>query len=306
MTASKRNLFKKPNNEQNESIKSLVDTVLYNSLAQAIVKIVKSPHILIKLYLFIFVISACGFAAYMVINAILTYLSYGVITTSRTVFEIPAPFPAITICNANMFTTEYALEFLKRVNAEQSPEINVFDDGQIKNVSPSDWSELNENISYRAMELANRKSSNLSRVLLGHDLSDILLKCVFNQVKCGANDFTLSFDPTLGNCYTFNSLSRNSTTAAGPFYGLQMQLYVNYHHKLTNFNQNGHNFYNSNNAYGAVIFIDNSSSLTDHTFSGGIQIQHGMQTNIVLERKLSFVLPKPYSSCDLHSDSPSK
>ena len=62
----------------------------------------------IKVFLTIFILTSTNFASNLVIQSILTYLSYGVSTTSRIIYENPTLFPKVTFCNVNQFTTEYA------------------------------------------------------------------------------------------------------------------------------------------------------------------------------------------------------
>ena len=99
-------------NEKREQIKSLLKEVLYNSLAQAIIKIVLSPFLLIKCILFLFVLVSIGLTSYLVISSIMTYFTYGVSTTSRTIYETPTLFPKVTFCNANFVTTKYGYDVI--------------------------------------------------------------------------------------------------------------------------------------------------------------------------------------------------
>ena len=103
----------KKGNKEDQQVKDKIKNILDDPFAQAIVKIFFSPNLILKIFLVIFVISSTTLASYMTINVIIEYLNYDVVTTTRTVLEIPTKFPQITICNYNMFTTEYALEFLK-------------------------------------------------------------------------------------------------------------------------------------------------------------------------------------------------
>jgi len=61
----------------------------------------------------------------------MSYLSYGVSTTSRSLYETPSVFPKITICNANPFTTRYAINFLKEFNKEVNLYIDIFNEEQM-------------------------------------------------------------------------------------------------------------------------------------------------------------------------------
>ena len=108
-------------------IKNLINTVLYNSLAQAIFRMWHTPNIVLKCVLFTFVTATTSLSSFMVIKAAISYFNYEVVTTSRTVFESPAKFPAVKLCHSYMFTTKYAFEFLKEINYNEFPNISIMD-----------------------------------------------------------------------------------------------------------------------------------------------------------------------------------
>ena len=103
-----------------EIIKNLLKNDLRTELFEVYSKIFHTPHLVLKLYLFIFVVGSTCLASYMVIQTILAYFEYNVVTTSRTIFETPTLFPKITFCNTNMFQTEYALKILQDVDKQIS------------------------------------------------------------------------------------------------------------------------------------------------------------------------------------------
>jgi hypothetical protein len=135
---------------------------------------------------------------------------------------------------------------------------------------------------------------NEEKQKLGHDLNDILFDCKFNNIDCDATDFAWSYDNSYGNCYTLNS-SLKKSYLAGPEFGLTLTLYVNVYEKLLNV---------TNQLYGlgAIFRIGNSSYLT-HYSNGGIFVSPSMVTNIVVDREFKSVLTKPYSNCDIESNS---
>jgi hypothetical protein len=102
--------------DKKHKIKNVIKNVLYNSFAQALYKIFTTNHFILKTFLLIFVLASACLASYLVINVFINYFNYGVVTTTRTLNEIPSKFPQITICNYNMFTTEYALDFLRNMS----------------------------------------------------------------------------------------------------------------------------------------------------------------------------------------------
>ena len=77
-----------PKNNVKNKLKYLIKETLYNSFAQAIIKIIETPYYTLKMFLFIFVLASSGLCSYLIIELILNYFSYGVSTTSRTLYEI--------------------------------------------------------------------------------------------------------------------------------------------------------------------------------------------------------------------------
>jgi hypothetical protein len=249
-----------------EVIHEIAKETFQTPLTMAVTNIVFTPHYPLKIFLFIFVLVSTGLASYTVIQSVMAYFNFDVTTTSRTLYETPTLFPKVTFCNVNKYTTEYGVNLA----------------GLKKNV---------DNL------------SNEDKKKLGHDLSDILLQCKFNQYTCSASDFTWSFDESYGNCYTFNSgfdsdgneTSLKQSNIAYPLYGLQLGVYVNFYENLLNnpFAYKGQ---------GAVVRIGNSSYSTYYG-DGGLFISPGLNTFVAVEREFKSILPQPYSNCEAESNS---
>ena len=277
----------------NNKIKFLIKDTLYNSLAQAIIKIMHTPFIVLKLVLIFFVFSTITLASYLIIEAILSYFSYEVTTMTRSIFETPAPFPKITICNSNPFTTEYALEFLKNANKIVSKKRNLFDSSA--NYDYSTKAKLATEIYSLALFKMNAYTfSDINKTALGHSLDDILISCKFNAKACTRKDFTWKFDKTFGNCFIFNSNNQTeSLSIAGSETGLQLVIYSGYHEDLRYINS-------VMGDSGLKIKIENNTFIKDDPTSA-IQISAGFKTDIIIERIFTNTLPKPYSNCDISS-----
>jgi len=108
---------------------------------KAMVKIVYSSRLILKLVLLVFVIASTGYASYLTIESINAYLAFKVATTTRAYYEAPTLFPKVTLCNLNKNATEYAYHLLHANDSK-------------------DWSD-----------------SDQERKKLGHRLEDILMEC---------------------------------------------------------------------------------------------------------------------------------
>jgi hypothetical protein len=287
--------------KNNVKIKNLIKETLYNSAAQAIIKIIETPYYTLKTFLFMCVIASSGFCSYLIIELILNYYSYGVSTTSRTLYETPATFPKVTICNTNPFTTQYAVEYLKKINQEfnsvYNVSIDIFDEVQMSYLDFETKHLIFYSIYWRGIYKMNGLNETEKRKL-SHPLEEILLSCSFNSLSCSINDFSWFFDPIIGNCWIFNSgqnqtgqrVPLSSNSFPGLKYGLRTTFYVNFCENLTTFNSF------VADGVGALVRIDNSSYLTDHDY-GGIRIMPGYYTSISISRSFKSTLPKPYSNC---------
>ena len=77
----------------------LLQEVLYNSTAQAILRIKNTPHNLIKFFLLACLLFLLAYSSYAIIDTLLIYFSYEVFTVTKTIYETPTLFPKVSICN---------------------------------------------------------------------------------------------------------------------------------------------------------------------------------------------------------------
>ena len=255
-----------------ETINNILKERLYNSFAQAILKIFVTPYPILKVFLFVIVIGTTGLASYLVIRSLMDYLNYGVTTTSRTIYETPTLFPKVTFCNLNLYTTEYAF-----------------------------------NLTQKGILFGNNLS-NEEKKKVGHDLDDILIECQFSYHSCNSSDFIWSYDLSYGNCFTFNMDTRRDktnlkkSTSSDPWSGgLILTLYIDVYEELLNLNERILNTVMVGR--GAIIQIGNSSYSKFHT-NNGILLSAGSVTFLAVDREFKSVLPKPYSECEINSKSP--
>ena len=277
-------------NSQRKEMKILIKETLYNSLCQSIIKIAETPSNILKSFLFVCVLTLVGVCSFLVIQLILGYLSYEVTTATRTLYETPALFPKITICNVNPFTTEFAMEFLKQINQKLYPQFDIFNQTQMKNLNFTTKYDLIQNIKVSSVYAMN-SLSDMEKKSLSHSLDDLMPTCSFNSLKCSAKSFTWSFDSKYGTCWIFNKEApRGFNSFPGEFYGLTFNFYVDFYESLKTINS-------FNGGMGAVIRIGNSSYLTSYIPGDGIKVSTGHATSISLKRSFKFILPKPYSNC---------
>jgi hypothetical protein len=284
---------------------------LRNETIKLFLKTFQVKHKCIKFYLILIIALATTLSGYMLVNLIINYLAFDVLITTRSITETKSVFPKITICNANMFQSEYALDLLKDLNRKMFPNVNIFDLNEMNNASFSDIDSYATQIYTQAKVLVRSSNfTNDQRKSLGKDLFDLIYNFKFSACQsCQSlkEYFTWYFDVNYGNCYMFNSgydsagkkLSLlTSTEMPGSEGSLSFDFYVGYHENLTLFNS----FNTKTN--GAIIRIENNSYLIDTSFGVlDIHVSSGVQAYFKMQRSFEHSLPKPYSNCDIPNDS---
>jgi len=277
-------------------LKSILNDV-ENEFIRACFKVFKTDYKLLKLFLIVFILLSTSLAAFLVIETILSFLNFEVNTTTRVIHETSSSFPKITLCNYNPFTTEYSVEYLRQVNQQERPDIDMFNETQLNTLDFAAKSALFTDV-YTAANMAMMNMSEDEQKKLGHTLQDIMISCSFNYEACDVNkDFEWKFDSFFGNCYVFNWKLPESKRSyiAGSLFGLTVQFYVGFNEKLK--------FFNSNGFKGAYVRIENNTYMSDDILDNGIYIPPGAWTTALINRVVNYVMPKPYSYCDLDNES---
>jgi len=152
----------------------------------------KRKNRIIKAFWIICFLVFSGICANIISKSFTNYFSYETVTNVETIYENPAPFPTVSICNQNPFMTNYSFEYAKSV---------------LESNNISDLFEfLSQNFSDAMMHLrygvgANLRSLNISdkvRKSMGLLIDDMLLNCVYNNQHCSVNDFVWYFDSLYG------------------------------------------------------------------------------------------------------------
>lgn len=263
-------------------IKSVFLDWIKSFTAHGIPKIFKTNRTLTRILWIMFSLISTILCAIMLYESISSYYKRDVVTRIRQIYKTYMSFPTITICNTNIFTTNYSLVLIDQIMSRNP---NVFSSRIIgTNLQPQV-----SKLKYFSISFAN--SFNLSdeeRKKLGYSIEQFLLTCSFNQIDCNEKDFDWYYDLIYGNCYRFNSGFNSSirkVAKTGKFYGLRLELYVGVPDDLQKFAT----------SIGAHIFINHHKIRPKS--SEGIDVASGTETNIVLKRTDTSHLKYPYSEC---------
>ena len=220
LTKDRENLFDSSVNVENKSARTeatkqvekqtkQLEQILMENLScemfHFILNVFYSPHLVLKIIILLFILIASGLASFTTITLILSYLEYNVITITRTINETPVTFPKVTICNRNMFTTQYAYSFLSQTNQINS---TLFKNLILNDNRREALATLN-GINLKLTGAINNSPDDVKKKL-GHDLNDTLLSCAFDYESCDSNSFQWEWDSNYGNCFSFNT-GYNST-----------------------------------------------------------------------------------------------
>ncbi len=177
---------------------------LTNEMFATILHAYHTPHIVLKIFIVIFLLIAVGLFSYTTVNLILSFLDYEVTTLSREFYETPVTFPKVSICNINTFTTKHSFDLLQQLNVAQNNTLNIYDENLVKYLSR-----------FQKITMANTEKNILNGLALNftdsekkkltHDISDVLINCQFNYEPCSVADFLWEYDLNYGSCYSFNS-----------------------------------------------------------------------------------------------------
>ena len=192
----------------------------------------RSEHWTIRIMWILFGLTTSSYLIYLVITSLTEYLRYDVTVRVDTFQELPATFPAISICNVNPFNEQYAYPYI----VEKLPKASCFNftngDEFSRCMNSTDTNAaFDQFIEQMKRVIANDDTLNASSYYYyGYALdSDMLISCTFNGIECTADDFIRYWDNNYGNCYTFNhgkTSSYQKTSAHGSDYGLKLQLAV--------------------------------------------------------------------------------
>ena len=275
-------------------LKEITNDVFSTSTMHGLSRIIKTKNWIIKIIWLIFLLTSIGAFINYSIESLYDFLDYKVTTEIRTIYETPTIFPTVTICNKNMFTTDFGIEAIRlTMNDLNIPDIlnyTVF-----ANMSLQDRYIASDNVTFGA---ANRvfKYSARDKRKLGHSIEDFLIECKFDDVFCKiSDDFIWYFDQLYGNCFKYNTgfdslgkaIPLKKSIHPGKFYnGLKLTLFESIPAPLKRISYTGHGF---------VIKLENSS----YKVGGNsiIDLLAGVETNVAVERIYSMQLPSPYSDC---------
>ena len=108
--------------------KSLLDIALFSS-SHGIPNIFASKKPFFKIMWTIFLLVCSRYCLYSIKQSLVSYLAWDVVTLIDIIKEVPTEFPAVTFCNLNPYSTQYAQnqlnKFIKNLNLSKDISLNL-------------------------------------------------------------------------------------------------------------------------------------------------------------------------------------
>ena len=231
-----------------------------------------------------------GFCIYQVYVCLKEYSLYPFNTKMTTNFNRDGnqlPFPAVTLCNLNVFNTRRFRQIARGHYSEGVIERKIIDISLMTTRSDDiltfDFKERNRELFYRP-KMANE--TNPYAVKFSHQIEDMLLpnghlfhSCSINGKKCDASNFTSFLNSLLAQCYTFNAAENSkpelNASFAGQQNGLKLRLNIERESYIPNLIWP---------SVGIIILIHDQNSFPI-VEEFGIAVPPGMSTTCAIRRR---------------------
>ena len=267
------------------------------------IKVVDSKHWLGQVAWLLFFVVFSGATAWLVLLSLLNYFEYELVSKIEVINERPAQFPAITICSSNPFSSEQSQSLIEKI-VDESIGVDYF-------ANLTYWEAYYQmtNLTHLAkmfVQTSAEYAQKGNKSTLGFNLHNVTQNCMFNQKWCSwyyeeniYTDFNWYYSFDYGNCYQFNAglnasdlrVNSQKVNREGVTFGLSLWI-----GPLLN----GNSKYPIAESKGLKVFIHNQSYAP--SFSKGVNVNVGAETNLAISRSYSRNFPRPYSDCvDLDS-----
>ena len=273
--------------------KSLLKKIFEESIAlskiHGVSNIKRNEHWPIKIAWILIVLASTGLCSYFVIENLISYLEFGVITKMTFIKESTSQFPTISICNSNPFTTNNSSIYVKNLLSQ-----NEF--SQFLNYTDANLPiEPNKFVARYYTFINAYNLTNDVQKSLGLSIDQMLISCLYMGNNCTSSDFEWYYDLINGNCFRYNTGGLNTTlkniSVKGKRKGLKLEMFVG----------SANDVEINHPSTGVRIFIHKNS--IKPVVGEGLDVATGKETNIAVGRTIFKKLSYPYSDCVSESNS---
>jgi hypothetical protein len=168
--------------ESGFSLKMFIDDAINCSTIHCIGNIYRSKSSILRICLIVVFLACIGYCIYQLVNTIIAFLAYSVITATTTYNEAPAEFPVVMYCSLNSYDYNYARKAVHEFT----------DDGTIDKANFSNMADYLEEVDEHFRFNLIKKYIKNPRVLgsdFGFLIDQTLMSCRFQNKPCGYKDF---------------------------------------------------------------------------------------------------------------------
>jgi hypothetical protein len=285
------------NNEPDiTSYKKVLINAIESTTIHGLPMILKEKNYFSKIIWLILFLSSFSFCLFLNRKSIDDFLNYEVITKARIINEPKLTFPTVTICNKNRFSTDAAVDFMRKVINDNNLE-DIFDEEKFlnnKNLGFLDKRRKVRGVQDTARLILEKMPSNELRKSLSLSIEKMLIDCRFGGKECTKSDFDPFFITQHGICYRFNSDDNylNSNKKVKQLYktgwrnGLRLDLYIGLPTLLNRLALDK----------GVFLYIHSTRDFQPKE----IHINPATETSIAVKKSIYEQLPYPYSNCSSH------
>ena len=187
----------------------------------------RSETWILKMMWILFGLGSLVYLIYLVTSLLIEYHRFEVTVANDRYQELPARFPAVTICNINSYDEEFSYAYILNKTTDAACFKFTNGDSFSNCLKSNDTNSAIDKFLEKMQRLiANDKSLKaIDLTTYGYDLSThMMISCNFNGIQCSASDFKQFWSHNYGNCYTFNHEVGNirKTSAQGSEYGFEL------------------------------------------------------------------------------------
>lgn len=146
--------------------------------------IFRTKNLIVQIMWSIFFLVGLCVSIYFVTRSISEYFDYTVTTRIRMLKTRTLVFPTVSICNSNPFVTDSGVEFIANWSKEKYGS-DYLSPAEIRmdNIS------LEDDLDMIRQKVASTSFNSTLRETFGYNLSEMVLECSYNSMKCNFDEF---------------------------------------------------------------------------------------------------------------------
>lgn len=286
--------YKVETNTDKLPTKTVLDAIfstIKDTKTHGVSNIIKSEVLILKLIWILCFTTSVSYCLYQIIVTMIVFFSYNIVQNTLVVYECPAQFPALVICNLNSYDGNVAGDYFDSIL--HATNLSALNYNRTIDYVEDAYEMIKTSLDERSLKGEFDQFKN------GFKLEKMLISCKFYGSDCDINDFYYIHDYDYGNCYKFNA---GFTNKAG-YSAERINTSIKYVNKPGSENGLRLELFTGNTKHQQKFSYKTGVRLVVHNqtrrpliSSDGIDVPAGLATSISISRTFIKHLPAPYSS----------